>query len=186
MMARLAGSAKLLRAMNESAALGHLLDSGALTRNGLRELTGLSKPPTSEVLRRLTEAGLAIVTGHTTGGPGPNAEIYAANPEAAFAVAVSVRDRDTTGAGQAAFAVAIGDLTGATRARAEVAADLDEVPVETAIRDAVTDQCAAAGGPIDRLRRLQLRGPGAYDPPTGTIHHRDGPRLDPPRLGSQL
>src|SRR2546423_10713609 len=103
-MARLAGSAKLLGAMNESAALGHLLDKGALTRNDLRELTGLSKPTTSEVLRRLTEAGLAIVTGHTTGGPGPNAEIYAANPEAAFAVAVSVRGRDHTGARQAAFA----------------------------------------------------------------------------------
>src|SRR5256885_8673305 len=58
-MARLAGSAKLLRAMNESAALGHLLDSGALTRNDLRELTGLSKPTTSEVLRRLTQAGPA-------------------------------------------------------------------------------------------------------------------------------
>jgi DNA-binding transcriptional regulator GbsR (MarR family) len=88
---RLAGSAKLLRAMNESAALGHLLDNGALTRNDLRELTGLSKPTTSEVLRRLTEAGLAVVTGHTSGGPGPNAEIYAANPDAAYAMAVSVR-----------------------------------------------------------------------------------------------
>ena len=34
-MDRPAGSAKLLRAMNESAALGHLLDNGALTRNDL-------------------------------------------------------------------------------------------------------------------------------------------------------
>src|SRR5438270_11336488 len=132
-MARLAGSAKLLRAMNESAALGHLLDNGALTRNDLRELTGLSKPTTSEVLRRLTEAGLAVVTGHTSGGPGPNAEIYAANPEAAFAVAVSARDRDTTGTGRPALALAIGDLTGTTRARAEVAVDLDEIPAATAI-----------------------------------------------------
>ena len=185
-MARLAGSAKLLRAMNESAALGHLLDKGVLTRNDLRELTGLSKPTTSEVLRRLTEAGLAIVTGHTSGGPGPNAEIYAANPEAAFAVAVSVRDRDTTGTGQPALAVAIGDLTGTTRARAEVAADLDEIPVETAIRDAVTDQCAAAGVPIDRLRRLQLGVPGAYDPRTDTIHHVDVPGLDRPGLVGEL
>src|SRR6266508_1829247 len=113
-MARLAGSAKLLRAMNESAALGHLLESGALTRNDLRELTGLSKPTTSEVLRRLTEAGLAVVTGHTTGGPGPNAEIYTANPDAAFAVAVSVRE--TTGTGRPALAAGISDLAGTTRA----------------------------------------------------------------------
>src|SRR5207249_10770358 len=45
-MDRLAGSAKLLRAMNESAALGHLLKNGTLTRNDLREITGLSKPTT--------------------------------------------------------------------------------------------------------------------------------------------
>src|SRR4029079_810211 len=75
---RLAGSSKLLRAMNESATLEHLLDRGSLTRGDLRELTGLSKPTTSDVLRRLTDAGLAHVVGHTRGGPGPNAEIYAA------------------------------------------------------------------------------------------------------------
>ena len=122
-MVRLAGSAKLLRAMNESAALGHLLDGGSLTRNDLRELTGLSKPTTSEVLRRLTEAGLAVVTGHTSGGPGPNAEIYAVNPDAAYAVAVSVRD--TPGTLRPALAVAVSDLTGTTRARAELSVDLE-------------------------------------------------------------
>src|SRR2546423_6385001 len=79
-MARLAGSAKLLRAMNESAALGHLLDKGALTRNDLRELTGLSKPTTSEVLRRLTEAGPAVVTRHTPRGPRADAGDFPAQP----------------------------------------------------------------------------------------------------------
>src|SRR5881275_2282375 len=122
-MARLAGSAKLLRAMNESAALGHLLDKGALTRNDLRELTGLSKPTTSEVLRRLTEAGLAIVAGHTSGGPGPNAEIYTANPDAAYAVAVSVRQ--PTGTPAPALALAITDLTGKTRVRTELSVDFE-------------------------------------------------------------
>src|SRR5256885_15620702 len=116
-MARLAGSAKLLRAMNESAALGHLLDSGALTRNDLRELTGLSKPTTSEVLRRLTEAGLAVVTGHTSGGPGPNAEIYAANPDAAHAVAGSLRETVVTP--RPALAGALRGLPRTPPARAE-------------------------------------------------------------------
>src|SRR5438270_13902302 len=130
-MARLAGSAKLLRAMNESAALGHLLDNGALTRNDLRELTGLSKPTTSEVLRRLTEAGLAVVTGHTTGGPGPNAEIYAANPEAAYAVAVSVRDIVSTA--RPTVAIAVCDLAGTTRARAELTVPLDDATLPAAV-----------------------------------------------------
>jgi predicted NBD/HSP70 family sugar kinase len=183
-MDRLAGSAKLLRAMNESAALGHLLDNGALTRNDLRELTGLSKPTTSEVLRRLTEAGLAIVAGHTSGGPGPNAEIYAANPEAAYAVAVSVRE--TSGSGRAALAVAISDLTGTTRARSELAVDFDSTTVGMAIEHAVTDQCAAADVPRDRVRRVQLGVPGAYDPRTDTIHHVDVPGLDRPGLVTEL
>ena len=82
-MPRLAGSSKLLRAMNESAALAHLLERRQLTRNDLRELTGLSKPTISEALRRLTDAGLANVVGHISAGPGPNAEVYAANPDAA-------------------------------------------------------------------------------------------------------
>jgi predicted NBD/HSP70 family sugar kinase len=185
-MARPAGSAKLLRAMNESAALGHLLDGGALTRNDLRELTGLSKPTTSEVLRRLTDAGLAVVTGHTTGGPGPNAEIYMANPEAAYAVAVSVRDRDSTVAGRPALAVAISDLTGTTRARTELSVDLDTTDVEAAIRDAIAQQCTEAGVPPDRLRRVQLGVPGAYNPRTDTIHHVDVPGLDRPGLVGEL
>src|SRR5947209_15676985 len=134
-MDRPAGSAKLLRAMNESAALGHLLDSGARTRNDLRELTGLSKPTTSEVLRRLTEAGLAIVTGHTSGGPGPNAEIYAANPDAAYVVAVSVRQTDYTR--RPALAIGITDLSGTLRMRTELAVDFTTTEVVPAVQGAV-------------------------------------------------
>jgi predicted NBD/HSP70 family sugar kinase len=179
-----AGSAKLLRVLNESAALGHLLDNGRLTRNGLRELTGLSKPTTSEVLRRLTQAGLAIISGYTSGGPGPNAEIYTANPEAAYAVAVSVRE--TTAGGRATLAVASSDLTGTIRSRAEIRADLAGGRAATAIATAVTGQCAEAGLDRDRLRHVQLGVPGSYDPRTDTIHHVDVPGLARPGLVGEL
>jgi predicted NBD/HSP70 family sugar kinase len=172
---RRAGSAKLLRAMNESAALGHLLDSGALTRNELRELTGLSKPTTSEVLRRLTEAGLTIVTGHTTGGPGPNAEIYAANPDAAYAVAVSIRQ--THGTDRPALALGVTDLAGVVRGRTEQSVDLAENEVVTVLEHAILALCAGADVPVDRLHRVQLGVPGSYDPRTDTIHHVDVPGL---------
>ena len=109
-MTRLAGSSKLLRAMNESAALAHLLDPGMLTRSDLRKLTALSTPTISEVLRRLTDAGLVNVVGHNSGRPGPNAEIYAANPEAAYTAAVSVRDIGTSGT--PSVTAALCDLTG--------------------------------------------------------------------------
>src|SRR6266508_2017871 len=111
-MALMAGSSKLLRAMNESAALAHLLEQGPLTRSDLRDLTGLSKPTVSEALRRLTDAGLAPVVGHVSAGPGPNAEVYAANADAAYAVAISVRDSIET-PDIPAIAAAVCDLNGA-------------------------------------------------------------------------
>ena len=51
----LAGSSKLLRAMNSSAALSLLFERGRLTRGELREATGLSKPTVSDALRRLVD-----------------------------------------------------------------------------------------------------------------------------------
>src|SRR5687768_4935415 len=104
-MSRPAGSSKLLRAMNESAAFAHLLEPGMLTRADLRELTALSTPTISEVLRRLTGAGLISVVGHNSGRPGPNAEIYAANPDAAWTAAISVRDIGASGAPSIAAAI---------------------------------------------------------------------------------
>src|SRR5262245_54395964 len=117
-MGRPAGSAKLLRAINSSAALSHLLDRGRLTRSDLRELTGLSKPTSSEMLRLLADAGLAMVAGRTSGGPGPTAEIYTPNPDAAYVVALSVREPGDPG--RAAIAGVMADLTGTLRARIEL------------------------------------------------------------------
>src|ERR1700753_1582555 len=101
--------------MNESAALAHLLAPGMLTGADLRHLTALSTPTISEVLRRLTDAGLVSVVGHNSGRPGPNAEIYAANPDAAHADAAYVRDIGASGA--PALTAALCDLTGEVRAR---------------------------------------------------------------------
>jgi predicted NBD/HSP70 family sugar kinase len=172
-----AGSAKLLRAMNESAALSHLLANGTLTRGELRELTGLSKPTASEVLRRLSEAGLAMLTGHTSGGPGPHAEIYAANPEAAYAVAVSIRET------RPALAVGVNDLTGAVRGRTETSIDFAEAGAVTTLIEAITD-CAGPGR--DRLRYVQVGVPGSYDRGTDRIHHVDVPGLDRPGLVGEI
>jgi predicted NBD/HSP70 family sugar kinase len=168
-VSRLAGSSKLLRAMNESAALAHLLERDHLTRADLRELTGLSKPTISEALRRLTDAGLAIVVGHISGGPGPNAEVYAANPDAAYAVAVSVR-----GSGDIeipSLTAAVRDLSGQVRGRAEVAVDFlrtDPVTAVTQIIDRLRD---GAGVPASRLVHVQLAVPASYDAQTESIHH---------------
>ncbi|GAA0544757.1 ROK family transcriptional regulator [Paractinoplanes ferrugineus] len=172
-MTRLAGSSKLLRAMNESAALAHLLDPGMLTRSDLRKLTALSTPTISEVLRRLVDAGLVNVVGHNSGRPGPNAEIYAANPDAAYAVAISVRDVGTSGT--PSVTAALCDLTGRVRARFESRIDFLATEPAGAIVDVVAQLGEEAGVPADRIRHVQLGVPGSWDARTNTIRHVDVP-----------
>src|SRR5690348_16612829 len=168
-VSRLAGSSKLLRAMNESAALAHLLERGQLTRADLRDLTGLSKPTISEALRRLTEAGLASVIGHISGGPGPNAEVYAANSDAAYAIAVSVRDSGDIDI--PSLTAAVCDLTGEVRGRAEIAVDFLHTDPVTAVADIVGKLRDEAGVPASRLVRVQLAVAASYDAQTESIHH---------------
>lgn len=168
-MSRLAGSSKLLRAMNESAALAHLLDPGLLTRADLRKLTALSTPTISEVLRRLTDAGLVTVVGYNSGRPGPNAEIYAANPEAAYAAAVSVRDIGPSGA--PSVTAALCDLTGEVRARVESRVDFLHTDPKTAMVEVVATLRDESDVPADRIRHVQIGVAGSYDPRTQTIRH---------------
>jgi predicted NBD/HSP70 family sugar kinase len=170
---RLAGSSKLLRAMNESAAFAHLLDTGNLTRADLRKLTALSTPTISEALRRLTDAGLITVVGHNSGRPGPNAEIYGVNPAAAFTAAVSVRDIGPIDI--PSVVAALGDLSGTERARIEARVDFRTADPLAAMVDVVAELGAAAGVPAEQIRHVQLGVAGAYDPRTETIRHVDVP-----------
>lgn len=168
-MTRLAGSSKLLRAMNESATLALLLEKGTLTRAELRELTGLSKPTTSDVLRTLTEIGLATVIGHTSGGPGPNAEIYAINPSAAHVAALSIRDTLVTA--QPAIDAALCDLAGTVLVRGEY--DVDATDPLGVVESTVTSLCRKAGLERAAVNHVQLGVPGSYDASSDTIRHID-------------
>ena len=179
-MKHLAGSSRLLRAINERAALGLLLERGPLTRGDLRELTGLAKPTTSEVLRRLEEAGLARVVGRTSGGPGPNAEVYAVNPDAAYGAAVSVREHDNS------VVTSLCDLTGEVRARIEVEVDFSQADPVQAVADAVQVACEHAGVPLQRLGHVQLGVPGSYDETADEIHHIDVPGWSRPGLIGEI
>jgi predicted NBD/HSP70 family sugar kinase len=164
--------------MNETAALALLFERGPLTRSDLRDLTGLSKPTASEVLRRLEEAGLAIVVGHVSGGPGPNAAVYAANAGAGFIAALSIRDVGDLD--QPSLSATIADLSGEVRARTQssiafAAAD----PVEVVV-DAVAELCRRAQIPHNLLLQVQLGVPGSPDPRTGDIRYIHVPGLARP------
>ncbi|MEU4213988.1 ROK family protein [Actinoplanes sp. NPDC026623] len=183
-MPRLAGSSKLLRAMNESAALAHLLEPGMLTRADLRKLTALSTPTISEVLRRLTDAHLVSVVGYNSGRPGPNAEIYAVNPDAAYAAAVSVRDIGASGA--PSVVAALCDLTGAERARIESRIDFLHTDPKTAMVDVVAELRERSGVSATRLSHVQIGVAGSYDGRAQTIHHVDVPGFGRPGLVPEI
>jgi predicted NBD/HSP70 family sugar kinase len=175
----LAGSSKLLRAMNSSAALSLLFERGRLTRGELREATGLSKPTVSDALRRLVDADLAVPVGHVHGGPGPNAEIYAINPDVAHIAALSVRE----GADGPSLAAAWCDLTGTIHGQVENAADLRRFDPATVVSTAISELFPDGTG---RLARVQLGVAGSFDPATRTVHHVDLPGFDAPGLVDTL
>jgi predicted NBD/HSP70 family sugar kinase len=113
------------------------------------------------------------VVGHNSGRPGPNAEIYAANPDAAYAVAVSVRDIGASGI--PSLATAICDLTGAVRARVESAVDFVHTDPVTAMVDAMTRLHTDTGIRADQIHHVQIGVAGSYDARTQTIRHVEVP-----------
>ncbi|MFB9410541.1 ROK family transcriptional regulator [Dactylosporangium matsuzakiense] len=183
-MTHLGGSSKLLRAMNDAAALSHVLERGPLTRGELRDLTGLSKPTISEALRRLTEARLVSVVGYVSAGPGPNAEVYAVNPDAAYAVALSIRDQRDRGTPSVTAAVT--DLAGAVRGRLESSIDFASTDTVAAVADTVDEVCKEAGISRDPVAHVQIAVAGSYDQRSDVLHHMEVPGWERPGLVEDL
>src|SRR3982750_2953234 len=105
------GTPRLLRALNDRAALELLLKKGPLTRAQLGELTGLSKVTASQLVERLEERGLVARVGEQAAGRGPNASLYAVVPTSAFVVGVEV--------GPEHAVAACADITGQVLGRVE-------------------------------------------------------------------
>ncbi|MFD0560200.1 putative NBD/HSP70 family sugar kinase [Stackebrandtia endophytica] len=173
------GSSRLLRQINDRAALGCLFLRGRLTRPELVELTGLSKPTASEVIRRLREANLVTVAGRTSGGPGPRADVYSLNPDALYGVAVSIREPDR-------LALAIVDLTGQTRHEHELTVTYRDSGVAEVIAPSVRDLFALADLPIERLGHAQVAVPGSYDARGDVVRNIDVPGCDRAGLRDSL
>ncbi|WP_031507509.1 ROK family transcriptional regulator [Streptomyces megasporus] len=159
------GTPRVLRTMNDRAALELLLAHGPLSRSRIGKLTGLSKPTASQLLARLEAAGLVVVTGTSQGRPGPGAQLYSLDPTVAYVAGVDV----TTTRVRAAVA----DITGRTVGAFELPASgrrSDEGAVRqvvTAVDGAVED----AGLTRDALHRVVIGTPGAFDPRTGRLRY---------------
>lgn len=154
------GTPRLLRQLNDRAALELLLSSGPLTRAELGEYTGLSKVTAGQLLSRLEERDLVAVVGEQAGGRGPNAALYGVVPSCAYVVGLDVLpDRISAG---------VADITGTLVA--EVSADPSghDDPVRL-VRSAVSQACESAGIGVDRLRAFVIGTRGVVDPCTGDV-----------------
>ncbi|KAK1179271.1 ROK family transcriptional regulator [Streptomyces sp. NBS 14/10] len=161
------GTPRVLRAMNDRAALELLVAHGPLTRTRLGELTGLSKPTASQLLTRLEAAGLVRTTGNVTGRPGPNAQLYEINPAAAHVAALAVDQEGIT----AAVADITGQVLGEHRVNAEATAESVRNRTGELVAEAVDGALAAAGLARDDLRQTVIGTPGALDPHTGVLRY---------------
>ncbi|MCC8340943.1 ROK family transcriptional regulator [Streptomyces sp. R1] len=159
------GTPRVLRAMNDRAALDLLLEHGPLSRTRIGKLTGLSKPTASQLLARLEAAGLVLAGGTTEGRPGPGAQLYEVNPAAAYAAGLDV----TPGR----ILAAVSDVTGRTVGRFELPTPgrRPAAPVVQQVTDALDGAVKAAGLDRSAVHRLVIGTPGAFDPGTGRLRY---------------
>ncbi len=162
-MAPRPGTPRLLRAINDEAALRLLLERGPLSRSDVGELTGLSKPTASQLLSRLEAAGLVISVGHREGGRGPSAQLYEINPAAGYVAALDV----TT---PTRIVAAVADITGRVVAeQTHPFSGRATEPASAKVRAAVESTARAANLSLSDLRHVTVGIPGALNPRTGRI-----------------
>ncbi|MFI6325870.1 ROK family protein [Nonomuraea sp. NPDC050556] len=158
-MERRPGVPRLLREINDRAALELLLATGPMTRGQIGDLTGLSKVTASQTLARLEERGLVEVVGSQGGGRGPNAALYSVIPSSAYVAGLDV--------GPEFVSTAIADIHGRTLAEVTVAPNGDD-PVSV-VHAAVVKACRSAKVSQAKLRGVVIGTPGVVDPRSGDV-----------------
>ncbi|MEU4542838.1 ROK family transcriptional regulator [Nonomuraea dietziae] len=159
-MERRPGVPRLLREINDRAALELLLDTGPMTRGQIGDLTGLSKVTASQTLARLEERGLVEVVGEQAGGRGPNAALYSVVPSSAYVAGLDV--------GPELVSTAIADIHGRTIAEVTVAPNGHDDPVSV-VHSAVVKACRSGKVSLAKLRGVVIGTPGVVDPRSGDV-----------------
>ncbi|MEU5860607.1 MULTISPECIES: ROK family transcriptional regulator [unclassified Nonomuraea] len=159
-MERRPGVPRLLREINDRAALELLLATGPMTRGQIGDLTGLSKVTASQTLARLEERGLVEVVGAQAGGRGPNAALYSVIPSSAYVAGLEV--------GPELISTAVADIHGRTIAEVTVDPGGHDDPV-AAVHGAIVKACRSAKVSLARLRGVVIGTPGVVDPRSGDV-----------------
>lgn len=158
------GTPRLLRALNDRAALELLMSQGPLTRTRLGELTGLSKVTASQLVERLEERGLVTRVGEVAGSRGPNAQLYAVDPSSAYVVGVEVKSESEM------VTAACADITGTVVGRVEQSTRGTDDPAGV-VHQAVVGAAEAAQAQMSAVRRVVLGTPGLVSPQTGDVSY---------------
>ncbi|GAA4229307.1 ROK family transcriptional regulator [Actinomadura meridiana] len=160
MVANRPGTPRLLRELNDRAALDLLVRQGPLTRAQIGEHTGLSKVTASQLLSRLEDRGLVSVVGSQAGGRGPNAALYAVVPSSAYVAGLEVGPDGVT--------AGVADITGHITAQVTVDPNGTDEPVRT-VHSAVVKACRSAKVALSRLSAFVIGTPGVVDPQSGDV-----------------
>jgi predicted NBD/HSP70 family sugar kinase len=161
-VAKTPGTPRLLRAINDRAALELLLEHGPLSRTQLGALIGLSKPTASQLLARLEAAGLVVQVGLLEGSRGPSAQLYQINPTAAYVAGLDVTPQRID--------VAIADITGQVIAEHVLPTPgRSAVGVPTRVRKAIEGATAGADLDVGDLAHVVIGIQGAINPATGEL-----------------
>jgi predicted NBD/HSP70 family sugar kinase len=155
-----AGSPRLLREINDRAAIEALLRNGPLTRSELEGLIGLSKPATAQLLTRLETADTVVRNGLRGGGRGPRAQLWSVNGALAHIAAIDLTPETVD--------IAIADISGAvlTEYKAPMPA---KYGVLEAFVSAVGKACGQAGLAPEHLLHVVVGCPGAVNPANGRL-----------------
>jgi predicted NBD/HSP70 family sugar kinase len=154
------GTPGLLRTINDRAALELLLDTGPMTRSQIGDLTGVSRPTSSQIVARLESSGLIQATGAVQGARGPQAVMYAARTDVVVGLALDVHPRGVT--------ASVVDARGAVLGSAEVPTTTDRTAVGD-VRAAWHAACADAQVPVERVGAVVAGVQAAADPVTGDL-----------------
>ncbi|HEY9523539.1 MAG TPA: ROK family protein, partial [Thermopolyspora sp.] len=159
-MERRPGVPRLLREINDRAALELLLTSGPLTRGQIGDLTGLSKVTASQTLSRLEGRGLVEVVGEQGGNRGPNAALYGVVASSAHVAGLDV--------GPERVIAAVANVKGDVLAQVTVTPDDHDDPVPL-VHGAVVKACRTAKVPLARLSDVVVGTPGVVNPVSGDV-----------------
>ena len=147
---------EIVRRAHHDAVLNAVLTAGPISRSGIGELTGLSKPVVLAVVAELSTNALILCDGQAEGRVGRAPELYVVNPRAGFIVGLDL--------GGTKLRAAIADLDGGVlRELVEPTDPNGGELVADQIRDLVRRLARASRIPLKRISAIAIGSPGVAD-----------------------